>query len=127
MKTFVFITVLFTSLSCFGQELDCSRFRNGKFTIDDENGSILIERKGKIQTEEIIGKNIKGKLRVTWINDCTYTLKPTRRTRKLSGSGIPSNALLTVHIIEVNSNSCIQKTTSNFFDFTYTSEMKIVD
>ena len=125
----IIVTIIFfiSAFLSFGQNLNCSRFRNGNFEINDETGQTLVIRKRNVQTEIMKGQKVKSRLRVEWIDECTYTLRPTKRTLRQSGGRVPSNALLTVTIIEVRPNSYIQVTTSNFFKNNYTSEMVMIE
>jgi hypothetical protein len=127
-KTVVLLAGLLFILSCIDVQgqLDCKRFHNGTFKIVSEQGTSIVKRKGRKQTETAEGAKDIYTLIVNWIDDCTYTLRPTRKTRK-KDPGLPKNAMLTVHIIEVRENSYIQTTTANFADFKLTNEMVKID
>ena len=74
--------ILFTALALFfttcilAQDINCQDFRNGDFKHIGPDGSITyISRKGNLQTEIKAGMKNPFKLKVKWIDDCTYTLK----------------------------------------------------
>jgi hypothetical protein len=119
---FLFWFMIFGSYS-YGQNLECKRFTNGSFKIvDSEMGTSFIRRNGARQSEITEGKKDSTTFIVKWIDDCTYTLTPTKKTRKNYPS-LPENATLTVKIIETKDNSYIQTSTSNFSDIKATNEV----
>jgi hypothetical protein len=117
-----YLVASFTTLA-FGQTLNCSSFRDGKFKIvAPAIGTYIIERKGEIQTEASDkDPNIYSYL-IKWIDDCTYTLTPTKETLKLDPT-LPENVVLTVKIIETRPNSYLQTTTSNYANRELTCEL----
>ena len=126
MRILITITLilLFFSCNCEAQEMNCEKFKNGEFkTLKDSisQGS-LISRNGNLQTERIIGAKDSTELIVSWIDKCTYTLKPKDMSLK-KFKGLPKDALLTVEIIEIKENSYIQKSTANFADFELITEV----
>ncbi len=107
----------------YGQNLECNRFKNGSFKIiDSETGTSFIERNGARQSEITEGKKDSTTFIVKWIDDCTYTLTPTKETLNKYQS-LPDNATLTVRIIETQANSYTQISTSNFSDIKATNEV----
>ena len=62
---------------CSDGNLDCSGLKTGRFRNTDERyGVTIIERTEKFQIEEDPETGHKLKLEITWIDDCTYQLKP---------------------------------------------------
>jgi len=123
MKLFFLFGVIALSSYAYGQKLDCNKFKNGSFKIvDSETGTSFIKRNGERQSEITEGKKDSTNFIVKWIDDCTYTLTPTEDTRKKYQS-LPSNATLTVRIIETKDNSYTQISTSNFSDIRATNEV----
>ncbi|WP_313805741.1 hypothetical protein [Flavobacterium sp.] len=106
-KIIVTCFLLCCSLVNFAQEKKCSDFKNGTFQLNDteNNISYLIERNGKKQVEYKIGENIKVEFDVTWLSDCTYTLKPTKESAEF----LKSDFELIVEIIEIKDNSMVLK------------------
>jgi len=113
--------LLVISPNLFGQSKDCSKFKNGTFKlVDSKLENYIIVRKGKHQTESYADK--KMKFIVKWIDDCTYTLTPTKKTMR-KNPNLPKDGVLTVTIIEVKEISYIQTSTSNFSTEALTKEM----
>ncbi|OSZ78452.1 hypothetical protein CAP35_09425 [Chitinophagaceae bacterium IBVUCB1] len=106
-----------------GQSKNCTQFKNGLFKlIDPEAGVSYFKRNGRKQIEWTHTKTDSSVLIVKWIDDCTYTLTPTKETLK-KAPAFPSNAMLTVHIIEVRDSSYLQVTTCNFNEMKITNEV----
>ena len=127
MKKLLFILFIFLTGNAFTQDLDCSRFKNGKFVIEDaEAGNSYITRNGNTQTETGGGSGLELLFDVVWLNECTYTLKVKEVLSNPKNLSIPFEMVLTVEIIEVKENSYIQKSTSDMFDLVLESEMIVV-
>ena len=83
MKKLFFTVVMITLFTTFSNaQLDCRKFRNGKFKLVDKelNTTYLITRKGAIQEEQIEGKEGIFTFDVVWTSDCTYVLHPTKES-----------------------------------------------
>lgn len=73
MKTLLSFTLLFISYTLSAQTINCQSFRVGDFqNIEDGVVKADIKRTEEFQFEEM--GNIKVKLKVEWIDDCTYKL-----------------------------------------------------
>ncbi len=118
--------ILVSAPGLFGQTPDCSKFKNGTFLLvgyDEKNYRIV--RNGKHQTESF--KDLTFEFTVKWIDDCTYTVTPTKETIE-QNPDFPKDGFITVKITEVKENSYIQSSTSNFSEEVLKSEMvKISD
>lgn len=70
------LTLGLTSCSERKHQLDCTRFRTGKFEfkIRGLNRTYLIERNERIQIESDLVTGSKGVFSVNWIDSCTYDL-----------------------------------------------------
>lgn len=121
-KAFGLMLLLILSGALHAQKkLDCRKFRDGLFITQSEvSGKITISRHGNLQTETTT-KGVKMILVVHWLNDCSYTLKPTAET--IAKYKIPAGALLTVVITRVGPKSYFQVTTSNLNDRKAGSEL----
>lgn len=109
----------------FGQTPDCSKFKNGTFLlVGDNDRNYMIVRKGKHQKESY--KDLTFEFTVKWIDDCTYTLAPTKKTLELNPD-FAMDGIITVKITEVKENSYIQSSSSNFTEGVLTSEMVRVE
>ena len=128
--------ILFFSIQGWAQELvetgpgdtstslDCSKFRDGKFKIiDDEAGNSIIERKGSKQMEFGEGSGLKLEFKVNWVNACTYTLELKKVLENPDKLQFPEGMILTVEMIEIKENSYVQRSTANMFDMVVVSEM----
>lgn len=125
-KKLILIPLLFLTsiITVFAQDMDCKKFRDGTFIIpktDTSPKSTLI-RKGNIQIETLEGDDKALEFIVKWIDDCTYTLTPTKESQKYFPD-LPKDAVLTVQIIETKENSYVQVSRMNFIDFELTAEI----
>ena len=118
------ILITLTSTVTLGQNRECKGFKNGYFKIlkDSISEESFIARNENVQTETINGKYVSSIFHVEWIDDCLYTLTPTKKTL-LQFDGLPKDARLTVEIIETKENSYTQKSTANFADFEIITEV----
>lgn len=77
-RILVAMILLFTSFSaskCFSQEIDCSNFKTGKFFYTPPNGGdVTIKRTNKKQIERYNDENQRFIFKITWKNNCEYTL-----------------------------------------------------
>lgn len=107
---------------------DCERFHTGKFILNDlHNGPTMITRDENIQIEEVEDGSYKVKLKVNWIDECTYTLE---LIEYLAGEDwIPNSdkLVLTVYIIYSDENSYIQTTTVSNSEFIRTMEIEKIE
>lgn len=125
MKLLLLTLLIFIlTLGLHAQSLDCKKFRNGKFKSTLEGRTAIIERSGSIQKEYFI--NLKDSLKISfdvkWLDDCTYTLTPTKESFE-KYPRLPQNALITVKITNTTPNSYTQNSTSNFINKTIVSEV----
>jgi len=123
MKNAIIVLFLCISTVAFGQDLDCKKFKNGKFSMTSDQVNFIIERNGNKQIESTVGTNTKSMFKIKWIDECTYTL---RYKKDLSGNRqnpFPKKMILTIEIIEVKENSYIQRTSSNMFDAVIEGEL----
>jgi hypothetical protein len=81
-KKLVFLVfMLFTCANLVAQ--DCSIYHKGFFTFTDSTGTtILVQRKNKYQYQYDRNKKIRTQYRITWIDDCTYTITQTLTNSK---------------------------------------------
>ena len=101
------------NLKCGTKNLDCSSIKTGKFKIEDElSGITEIERDSKFQIEENKKYNYKLKLSVTWLDNCTYQLKPVEDLIHPDNKDLPK-MILTCKIVEITENGYIQISSSD--------------
>lgn len=114
------------NLKCRKNELDCSEIKTGIFRIKDENsGTTLITRTDKFQIEENEELGYKWKLSVTWIDDCTYQLKPVEDL--LNPKAELPTMIVTCEISEVNSNYYQQVSSSDSGSFRKSTKVEILE
>src|SRR4051812_40016706 len=75
-KVFISLSILFISAGAFSQPLDCYKFHEGRFRINDvrAGGVIVAERKAGYQTESMEALKATVRFKIVWSNDCSYTL-----------------------------------------------------
>ena len=109
--TLLLLTVsLFTFKSGFAQKNNCKKFKNGTFKLVDENSgtTFIIERKGKLQIEQIKGNDLKLTFNVEWIDECTYMVTATKETLKIKPD---FTYPIKVEILETKEKSYISRST----------------
>jgi len=109
----------------FSQPFDCNKFREGKFRIEDRRAGVvtIAERKGDYQTESSDALKAVLRFRITWQDNCTYTLRLEKVIRNENKINFPFNMLVHVKIIETATNSYIQETSSSLTNGTYKIEV----
>jgi len=111
------------------QPFDCSKFKEGKFRIADTRAGVvtIAERKGNYQTESSEALKVVLRFRITWQDNCTYTLRLDKVMRNENKIDFPSNMAVRVKIIETAGNSYIQEISSSLTNDTYKVEVTRVD
>jgi len=98
---------------CGNKNLDCSSVKVGKFKTEDEvSGLTEIERNTEFQIEENKEHNYKLKFKVTWLDNCTYQLKPIEDLRNPGNKDLPKMTL-TCKIVEITENGYMQISSSD--------------
>ena len=120
------ILFVFTAI-VYGQDKECSKFKDGKFKIIDNEITSIIERTGTKQIEYAEEGKVKFELKVKWLNECSYTLEFVKFLENPNNIQFPKGMILTTEIIETKENSYIQKSSSNLFDMVLESEMIKID
>lgn len=128
MKILIICLSTLIGTIAYSQE-NCSNFKTGKFQ-NIENGIIKskIQRNDSIQTEQYGDKEIK--LKIEWINDCSYKLKFLEGNTAFWNSR-PKNKPtpdLIVKITQTNGNSYLQQ--AKFVDeedFNYKSQITKIE
>jgi len=99
--------------ACRPKDLDCSSVHTGKFkTVDDRLPGTIIDRNEEFQMEESERDGFKIKLRVTWIDDCTYQLVPVQG-QEIVVDEENTPMILTCRITEITDDGYIQISSSN--------------
>ena len=108
------------------QQVDCRQFKEGKFRINDNRagGVIIAERRGGFQTETMDVLKATVRFKITWQNDCSYTLTLDKVLRNDNKVPFPSNMKVSVKIIAVENNtSYTQQISSSLVKSSYKVEV----
>jgi tetratricopeptide (TPR) repeat protein len=98
---------------CNPKIIDCTNLKTGKFEIyDEQSGLTKIERTEKFQIEENTKIGYKLKLKVTWINNCTYQLQPIEDLLNPENKELPT-MIVTSIITKKTDKGYIQVSSSN--------------
>lgn len=112
--SFIFLVfVLMLSTAVYAQTLNCKQYRNGTFKVTQYKKTTLMKRLGATETDYLPGSKVPYIYRVKWLNDCTYTLKPTKETLKQHPE-LKKNILLTFEIAVQNTNSFTEIVSANY-------------
>lgn len=108
------------------QAPDCYPFKEGKFRIDDKRvGAVIIaERRGGYETETMETLKAIARFRISWQDDCSYTLTLDKVIRNENKLNFPAGMVINVKIIASHENrSFTQETSSSVTGGTYRSEV----
>ena len=107
--------------NAFSQTPDCSKFREGKFRIADSRAGVvtIADRTSMYQTESSEVLKAVVRFKISWQDNCSYTLKLDKVIRNENKINFPSNMEIKVKIIEINAGGYIQETTSSLTNGTY--------
>ena len=125
LRSILFLLILCGSSFAFGQSLDCSKFKEGKFRIADTRaGAVIIaDRRGDYQTESSETLKAVVRFRISWQDNCSYTLTLDKVIRNENKMNFPSNMTVSVKIIATADNSYTQEVTSSIINGTYRTEV----
>jgi hypothetical protein len=120
-KIILFISLLASGLTTFSQPPDCGKFREGKFRIADTRTGVvtIADRNSSYQTETSEALKAVVRFKITWQNDCTYTLRLDKVIRNENRISFPANMEIRVKIIETSASGYTQETTSSLTNGTY--------
>lgn len=127
MRYLILFPFLLIALLSSAQTKDCQRFRNGTFRIDDpETGtSTIITRKGAVQRERM--GDSEARLKVVWLNDCTYTLElmtgKKSDKKNMKASGFDPTMVVKVEILETAADYYVQRATAALYDVVFESKV----
>ena len=122
MKQFaIFFLLLLSARTAFSQTPDCTKFREGKFRIADSRSGVvtIADRNSMYQTESSDVLKAVVRFRISWQDNCSYTLKLDKVIRNENKINFPSNMEIKVKIIETNASGYTQETTSSLTNGTY--------
>ena len=115
------LLLLFIDLTAFSQTPDCTKFREGKFRIADTRAGVvtIADRNSIYQTETSEALKAVVRFRISWQDNCTYTLKLDKVIRNENKINFPSGMEVHVKIIETSASGYTQETSSSLTNGTY--------
>ncbi|MBK8520752.1 MAG: hypothetical protein WAT20_01215 [Ferruginibacter sp.] len=122
MNKIIFLLLfLCFSLTSFSQSPDCTKYREGKFRIADSRAGVvtIADRNSMYQTETSEALKAVVRFRISWQDNCSYTLKLDKVIRNENKINFPSNLEIKVKITQTNDGGYTQETTSSFTNGTY--------
>jgi hypothetical protein len=120
-KIILLLLFLASGFTAFSQTSDCTKFREGKFRIADTRaGAVIIaERNNMYQTETSEALKAVVRFKISWQDNCSYTLKLDKVIRNENKINLPSNLEIKVKIIQTTDSGYTQETTSSLTNGTY--------
>lgn len=122
IKSFaIFFSLLFSVATAFCQIPDCTKFREGKFRIADSRAGVvtIADRNSMYQTETSEVLKAVVRFRISWQDNCSYTLKLDKVIRNENKINFPPDLEIKVKIIQTSDSGYIQETTSSMTNGTY--------
>ena len=109
------------NLTCFSQTPDCGKFREGKFRIADTRaGAVIIaDRNNMYQTETSEALKAVVRFKISWQDNCSYTLKLDKVIRNENKINFPYDLEIKVKITQTSADGYTQETTSSLTNGTY--------
>ena len=120
-KLSLVLLLLFIDLTAFSQTPDCNKFREGKFRIADSRAGVvtIADRNSMYQTETSEVLKAVVRFRISWQDNCTYTLKLDKVIRNENKINFPPGMEVHVKIIETSASGYTQETSSSLTNGTY--------
>ena len=121
-RLIILFLVAITAGQAFSQTLNCNKFREGKFRIADTRAGVvtIAERNSMYQTETSEALKAVVRFKISWQDNCSYTLKLDKVMRNENKINFPSNLEIKVKIIATSAEGYTQETTSSLTNGTYT-------
>lgn len=123
MRVLLLIFIISMTKSLWSQTNTCNEFKIGTFYSMEDDRVYLIVRDNKHQYESSNFSNFKLKLKIKWIDNCTYQLKFDKVISNPDNEKYNKKLIVTTRIIETKSNSYIQESASNLSNFKMKSEI----
>ena len=121
LKKIIVFLLMSLPAAAFSQPPDCSKFREGKFRIADTRAGVvtIADRRGGYQTESSEALKAIVRFKITWQDNCTYTLRLDKVLRNENKIDFPYNMEVHVKIIATGTDSYTQETSSSMTNGTY--------
>lgn len=120
-KIAIFFLLILPAFAAYTQVLDCGKFREGKFRIADTRAGVvtIAERKGLYQTESSEALKAVVRFKISWHDNCSYTLRLDKVLRNENRIDFPANLEVKVRITETRDGGYTQATSSSLTNGTY--------
>ena len=120
-KLVFFLLFLGSGFTAYSQTPDCSKFREGKFRIADTRaGAVIIaDRNSMYQTETSEALKAVVRFKISWQDNCSYTLKLDKVIRNENKINFPYDLEIKVKITQTSADGYTQETTSSLTNGTY--------
>ena len=117
----IFFSLILSATVAFSQPPDCTKFREGKFRIADSRAGVvtIADRTSMYQTETSEVLKAVVRFRISWQDNCSYTLKLDKVIRNENKINFPSNLEIKVKITQTTAGGYTQETTSSLTNGTY--------
>jgi hypothetical protein len=121
IKTSFLVLFLGFGFSAFSQTPDCGKFREGRFRIADSRAGVvtIADRTSMYQTETSEALKAVVRFKISWQDNCSYTLKLDKVIRNENKISFPPGMEIKVKIIETTAGGYTQETTSSLSNGTY--------
>jgi hypothetical protein len=128
-KFIILVFVMGSFITAFAQSIDCFKFKEGKFRIADTRAGVvtIAERRGGYQTESSETLKAVVRFKITWQDNCTYTLKLDKVIRNENKIDFPANLEIHAKIIATAGKSYTQQTSSSLTNGSYNIEVIKLD
>ncbi len=128
-KIIILVFVMVSFNTGFAQLTDCFKFKEGKFRIADTRAGVvtIAERRGGYQTESSETLKAVVRFKITWQDNCSYTLKLDKIIRNENKIDFPANLEIHAKIITTAGKSYTQQTSSSLTNGTYNVEVVKID
>jgi hypothetical protein len=117
----VFFSLILSAGAAFSQTPDCSKFREGKFRIADSRAGVvtIADRNSMYQTETSEALKAVVRFKISWQDNCSYTLKLDKVIRNENKINFPSDLEIKVKITQTSASGYTQETTYSLTNGTY--------
>jgi hypothetical protein len=128
-KIIVLFFFILPATNATAQPTDCFKFKEGKFKIVDTKAGVvtIAERKGAYQTESSETLKAIIRFKITWQDNCSYTLRLDKVLRNENKIDFPANMEIRAKIIATAGKSYTQKTSSSVINGAYSVEVVKID
>lgn len=120
-KSILIVLLLGFGFNAFSQTPDCGKYREGRFRIADSRAGVvtIADRNSMYQTETSEALKAVVRFRISWQDNCSYTLKLDKVIRNENKINFPYNLEIKIKIIQTTDNGYTQQTASSLTNGTY--------